>query len=97
MFHTRKPRQFKYKPVFYDPKKEEMQNRVREAENLSKNDLESRLHSKFAALKYLGHTNPTHKNERSHKTIVYTLIILVIVYLLFFTETIEVMLKNFLK
>jgi len=55
MFLTPRPRQFEYKPVFFDPKKEENRKRVDKAEKLGNNDLASRLHAKFAAHKHLGH------------------------------------------
>jgi hypothetical protein len=74
MFHRPKPRQFNYKPVFYNPENEQKQQRKQESDD---------FRSKFRA-----ETSRSSKFSSGRKNIsigVYLVIIALLIYLIFFS------------
>ncbi len=77
-----KPRQYDYKPVFYDPKKEEMEERLREmgAIESSPATFKEKIRTKW-------HTgeDKTKKKKSQSGMMIYLLIVLMLLYIIFLT------------
>ncbi|PKP23525.1 MAG: hypothetical protein CVU06_07815 [Bacteroidetes bacterium HGW-Bacteroidetes-22] len=77
-----KPRHYDYKPVFYDPKKEEMEERLREmgARETSTATIREKIRTKWHA------DADTAKKQKSRSgMMIYLLIVLMLLYIIFLT------------
>lgn len=93
-FKRAKPRQFDYKPRYYDPEKEELEQRRREL-GLSKDmSHEERLRSEMR--RKWG--RPERKEDTYNKyirTIIYLFVLSLLVYFIFFTDLVKNLLSIF--
>ena len=81
-FHTPKPKQFEYKPRYYDPRKEELEERKRAlgltGDNSSQADLRARMEQRWR-----NQRKDARKSSGSQRLIIFILLALILIYLLF--------------
>lgn len=81
--HTKKPRQYGYKPIFYNPKKEEEENRLKDLGVIPESDPRDKLRRQMrekwkpSAKKSYGLKNGT------TRVIIYILVALAMIYFIF--------------
>ncbi|HNS17420.1 MAG TPA: hypothetical protein PKH94_09290 [Bacteroidales bacterium] len=81
-FHTPKPKQFEFKPRYYDPKKEELEQRKRALGLSGTGDAESRLRSQMQQ-KWRNDRRETKRKASSQRLIFFILLAFLLIYLLF--------------
>ncbi|MDD5508669.1 MAG: hypothetical protein PHD25_10165 [Bacteroidales bacterium] len=81
-FHTPKPKQFEFKPRYYDPKKEELEQRKRELGLSDSSDPELRLRSQMQQ-RWRSERKEARKKSGTQRLIIFILLALVLIYLLF--------------
>ena len=96
LFFTRrpKPRQYDYKPVYYDAEKEELEERKQELEGIREGDPKARLKSEMRR-KWHRREGDRDKSSSAIRTVIYLLIFGLSVYLLFFTDFLKNLLSFF--
>lgn len=89
-FHLPAHRVFDYKPLFYDPKTEEMDNAVKNANDQDKGKYVPGqiIHSGFRRMKFTSRksTGPSNGYTRARRYVVYLLLIAIMVALLYFGQ-----------
>lgn len=95
-FKRPKPRQFNYRPLYYDPDQEEAEERRKIREGLSSSDPKERLRAEF---RRRWHTQPQKRDNTGFviRIIFYSLITFLSVYLIFFTDFINRLVSLFLR
>lgn len=91
-FRRPKPRQFDYKPIYYDKKKEEKEKRKRELGITNSDDQSEKLRSDIQR-KWRHERNKRKSGTSEIKTIIYLVIVALMIYLIFFTDFVN----NFAK
>jgi len=81
-FHTPKPKQFEIKPRYYDPKKEELEQRKRELGLTDSSDPELRLRSQMQQ-RWRNERRDARKKSSSQRLFIFILLALILIYLLF--------------
>jgi len=80
-FNTRKPRPFNYKPLYYDKKKEEMEERMKKYTN-PEEEITDRMRSK---IRETWRIRENRNNIKSRRTLyIYLVVAMVIIYFIFF-------------
>lgn len=80
-FKTRKPKQFNYKPLYYDKKKEEMEERLKKYSN-PEQQITERMR---ARIKETWRVKEGRNNLTSKRTLyIYVIASLIIIYFIFF-------------
>jgi hypothetical protein len=95
MFRTLKPRRFSYHPRYFDPEKEAMEKRRAELGIESKLSEQELLRAKMSAK--WRQQNPSEFVDRYKRLsmIVYGIVILTGIYVIFFTDLIDNMIRAF--
>ena len=93
-FKRPKPRKFNYKPLYYDPVKEEMEERRKELEGISEGDPRARLKAEIRR-KWRRNDEERPSTNQGIRIIIYLLIIALSVYFIFFTDLIQNMFTIF--
>jgi hypothetical protein len=81
--HTPKPRQYDYKPVFYDPKEEEKQLRKNELGIADSDNYHDQLRAKLRQSYREKTSDPIKKKSAPLTIAVYILLAIIILYLIF--------------
>ena len=95
-FKRPKPRQFNYRPFYYNPETEEAEERRKELEALRSTDRSERMRAEFRRRWKKGKT-PPERNTAVFKATFYLIIAGFTVYLIFFTDFINKLVSVFLK
>ena len=85
IFHRPKPRPYNYRPLYYDPVKEEIEERRKELEGIQEGDRTSRLR---AELRRRWH-KPENKADKTYnliRTLIFLGVFIFAIYILFFTD-----------
>lgn len=77
-----KPRQFDYKPLYYDPKKEEQEQRLHRADDSP--DGSSVVREKIRE-KWHGDADDSRRKKARNGMLIYVLIVLMLLYIIFLT------------
>ncbi|MBP6976750.1 MAG: hypothetical protein KBB71_00350 [Lentimicrobiaceae bacterium] len=81
-FHTPKPKQFEIKPRYYDPKKDELEQRKRELGLTDSSDPELRLRSQMQQ-RWRDGRRESRRKASSQRLIIFILLAFLLIYLLF--------------
>jgi hypothetical protein len=81
-FHIPKPKQFEYKPRYYDPKKEELEQRKRALGVTGTGSTEADLRARMQQ-KWRNERRDARKKSSSQRLIIFILLALILIYLLF--------------
>ncbi|MFO8087740.1 MAG: hypothetical protein R6T91_08060 [Bacteroidales bacterium] len=85
-FKRPNPKQFEYKPLYYDPRKEELEQVIEQYENPEEARKVEKIRERIEK-RWDIHRNHKGKNKTSNITLLlYLLVIFAIVYVLFFSE-----------
>jgi hypothetical protein len=95
-FKRPRPRQFDYKPRYYDPKKDELEQRKRELGITNSNDPSEKLRADIQR-KWRYERNKRRSNTSEIKTIIYLIIAGLMIYLIFFTDFVNNFAKVFTR
>jgi hypothetical protein len=93
-FKRAKPRQFNYKPIYYDPVKEELEERKKEIDAISGGDPRARLKAEIRR-KWHHRDDSSGTTYRGIRIIIYLFIAVLSIYFIFFTNFIENLFKVF--
>lgn len=93
-FKRPKPKQFNYKPMYYDPVKEEMEERRKELEGISEGDPRARLKAEMRR-KWRNRDDSTPSTYKGISIIIYLLVVILSVYFIFFTDFIQNLISIF--
>ena len=86
-FKTAKPKAFEYKPLYYDPEKEEREQRKKELGLDTSSDHKSFYKGELQRKWRRDRT--THKKNSRLRTTIYLIILLFAVYYIFFTDFVQ--------
>jgi hypothetical protein len=94
-FKRPKPSQFNYRPLYYDPEKEEVEERKRSLQSLKEGDPKERMR---AEIRRRWKTDQSSKHNRYDKTriLFFFLIAAFAIYLIFFTGFVNKLVSLFL-
>lgn len=94
-FRRPKPRQFNYRPIYYDQEKEEIEERMKEIEAIRSGDPHARLKAEIRRKWQRGNSNED-KRYNYMRYALYFVVFALSVYLLFFTDFLTRFLTIFL-
>ena len=95
-FHKPKPRQFNYIPRYYDPVKEEMEERKRRLGLLNDGDIKEKMRADIRR-KWRVERNSSNRQAKSVRIVVYLLFAAFVIYFIFFTDFINKMVSFFIR
>jgi hypothetical protein len=95
-FKRPKPRPFNYKPIYYDPEKEEAEERKKALSGLRSNDPRERMRAEIRRKWRIEQKN-TKKKHELFKVIFYVFIAFFAVYLIFFTDFVDKFVSFFVR
>ena len=95
-FKRPKPRQFNYQPMYYDPAKEEAEERRKAREALESGDYKERMRAEIRR-KWRVDKSPVNKNAHFIRLAFYIIISILAVYLIFFTDFVNNLVSVFVK
>ncbi len=81
-FHTPKPKQFQIKPRYYDPKKEELEQRKKALGLTDSSDPEVRLRAQMQQ-RWRSERREARKKASYQRLIIFILLAFILIYLLF--------------
>lgn len=87
-FSRPKPKQFDYKPIYYDKEKDEREQRKKELGITDSEDHLDQLRARLSR-KWRYERNQDKKRYSEIRTIIYLLVVAMAVYLIFFTDFIR--------
>lgn len=93
-FRRPKPKQFSYRPLYYDPEKEAREKRKKELGLIEEGDPRARLKSEIRR-KWRRNDDTRPSTYNGVRIIFYLLIIVLSVYFIFFTDFIQNLFKIF--
>ena len=85
IFHRPKPHQFKYRPIYYDEEKEELEERKKEREAIHSGDPHARLKADIRR-KWHKKERPEDKRYNIIRYSIFFVVFASSIYLLFFTD-----------
>lgn len=91
-----KPRRFNYKPMYYDPDKEEAEQRKKALNSLQDGDPRERMRSEIRRKWHVDRSKPDKRNEFIRLAF-YFIIAGFALYLIFFTEFVNKLVSIFLR
>jgi hypothetical protein len=94
-FKRHKPRRFDYKPIYYDPVQEELDERKKELDAISEGDPRARLKAEIRRKWHRRDEGTGSSTYKGIRIIVYFFIAILSIYYIFFTDLIENMFKIF--
>jgi hypothetical protein len=95
-FSRPKPRQFNYKPIYYDPAKEEAEVRRKSRSSLQAGDPREHLRSEIRR-KWKIDRSETDKKNKLIRIVFYIIIAAFSIYIIFFTDLINKLVSLFLQ
>lgn len=95
-FRRPKPRQFNYIPRYYDPVKEEIEERKKELGLIQEGDREARMRSEFRR-KWRVEKNPAARQLYIMRLFIYIIVIGFSLYFIFFSDFINNFISFFVK
>jgi hypothetical protein len=93
-FRRQKPRGFNYKPIYYDPVKEELEERKKELDAISEGDPRARLKAEIRR-KWHHRDDTGGSTYKGVRIILYLFVAILSIYFIFFTNFIENLLRAF--
>jgi hypothetical protein len=95
-FKRPKPRPFNYKPIYYDPEKEEAENRKKALEGLQSNDPREKMRADIRR-RWKIDRKAKDKKPQLIRFLFYIFIALFCVYLIFFTDFVDKFVSFFVR
>jgi len=95
-FKTPKPRQFNYKPLYYDPDKEEAEARKKARNNLREGDPGERMRAEIRRKWRTDRYEPGSRNNK-FRIFFYLIFAFFALYLIFFTDFVNKLVSIFLR
>lgn len=95
-FSRPKPRQFNYKPIYYDPAKEETEERRKSRSSLQDGDPREHMRSEIRRKWKVERAEPDKKNEFI-RIVFYIIIAAFSIYMIFFTDFVNKLVSLFLR
>jgi hypothetical protein len=95
-FKRPKPRQFNYKPLYYDPDKEEAEERKRTRNALQGNDPKERMRAEIRRRWKTDRTPPDNRNNII-RILIYVIFSFFALYLIFFTDFVNKLVSLFVR
>jgi hypothetical protein len=95
-FNNPKPRTFNYHPIYYDPDKEEAEERKKNREELQSDDHRKRIHAAFRRRLKKQEELPD-RNSQVIRIFVYLIFAGFAIYLIFFTDFVTKLVSFFLR
>jgi hypothetical protein len=95
-FKRPKPRQFHYTPMYYDPAKEEAEERKKALNSLQSDDPRERMRARIRR-KWRVEQKETDKKSQFFRIFLYTIFACFIIYIIFFTDFINKLVSIFIR
>lgn len=95
-FKRPKPRRFNYQPMYYDPVKEEAEERKKAREALESGDYKERMRAEIRRRWHVDRS-PVNKNAQYIRLAFYVIISFMAIYLIFFTDFVNKLVSAFVK
>jgi hypothetical protein len=95
-FRRQKPRPFNYKPIYYDPVKEQAEERKKSRESLQDGDPRERMRAEIRR-KWKSERTEIDKRNEVIRYFFYIIIAVFSIYLIFFTSLVDKMVSLFLR
>jgi hypothetical protein len=95
-FKRPKPRQFNYKPIYYDPAKEEAEERKKALDSLQQGDARENMRKEIRRKWRADRTAPDKKTEVS-RVLIYVLVAALSLYFIFFTDFVNRLVSFFVR
>jgi hypothetical protein len=96
LFKRPKPRQFNYRPLYYDPEKEAAEERKKALNGLSDGDPRERMRAEIRR-RWKTERKAVDNSNRMIRIFFYIIFAFIILYLLFFTDFVEKMVYLFFR
>ncbi|MCU0370025.1 MAG: hypothetical protein MUC31_01310 [Bacteroidales bacterium] len=95
-FKRPRPRQFNYQPLYYDPAKEEAEERKKARNSAQEGDIKEHMRAEIRR-KWKIDRNQSARNNQMPRIIIYVIFSLFIIYFLFFTDFVTKLVSLFLR
>jgi len=95
-FKRPKPRSFNYRPIYYDPVKEEAEERKKARNSTREGDLKEHMRAEIRR-KWRGERNETDKRNQVVRIFFYFIFASFLIYVIFFTEFMNNLVSLFLR
>lgn len=95
-FKRPKPRPFNYKPIYYDPEKEEAENRKKAREGLKDNDPRENMRAEIRR-RWRVNRKSKDKKQQLFRFLFYIFIAFFAIYLIFFTDFVDKFVSFFVR
>ena len=95
-FRRPKPRQFNYKPIYYDPDKEEAEERKKTLQSLQEGDRREHMRAEIRR-KWKTERTDTEKRNEVLRVFFFVIIAAFAIYLIFFTNFVNALVSLFLR
>lgn len=95
-FKRPKPRPFNYQPIYYDPEKEEAEERKKARNGLQENDPHERMRAEIRR-KWKVDRKRANKGSQLYRVLFYLLLAAFSIYLIFFTDLVSKFVSFFVR